>query len=114
VPKQLAALGIDATLPDSSKWAAKPTYANLCGSRSSVALWAEQDLTAAEEFRDGGILHSCGNDRAIERASIALSEGIEKIHPSGLGTLQPKFQGQLCPLARPLRTGPKVGMLMKR
>jgi hypothetical protein len=86
VPKQLAALGIDATLPDSSKWAAKPTYANLCGSRS----------------------------RAIERASIALSEGIEKIHPSGLGTLQPQFQGQLCPLARPLRTGPKVGMLMKR
>jgi len=80
VPQRVATLDIDATVLASSKRAAKPTYAGQRGYQPSVALWAEQDLIVAEEFRDGNVSASSGNDRVIERALAALPEGIEEIY----------------------------------
>lgn len=80
VPQRLATLDIDATVLASSKRAAKPTYDGQRGYQPSVALWAEQDLIVAEEFRDGNVSASSGNDRLIERALAALPEGIEEVY----------------------------------
>ena len=79
-PQRVATLDIDATVLASTKRAAKPSYDGQRGYQPSVALWAEQDLIVAEEFRDGNVSASSGNERVIERALAALPEGIEEIY----------------------------------
>lgn len=78
--QRVATLDIDATVLASSKRAAKATYDGQRGYQPSVALWAEQDLILAEEFRDGNVSPSSGNDRLIARALAALPAGIEEVY----------------------------------
>lgn len=78
--QRVATLDIDATVLASSKQAAKATYDGRRGYQPTVVLWAEQDLILAEEFRDGNVSASSGNERVIERALAALPEGVEQIY----------------------------------
>ena len=79
-PQRVATIDVDATILPSSKRAAKLAYDGRCGYQPAVALWAEQDVVLADEFRDGNVSASTGNRRLIERALAALPEGVDKIY----------------------------------
>ena len=44
-----------------------------------IALWAEQDVVLADEFRDGNVPAGTGNRRVLEAALAALPSGLERI-----------------------------------
>jgi hypothetical protein len=48
-----------------------------------VALWAEQDVILADEFRDGNVPAGSGNRRVVERALAALPVGVDEIRLCG-------------------------------
>ena len=48
-----------------------------------LALWAEQDVILADEFRDGNVPAGSGNRRVVEKALAALPGGIAKIYLRG-------------------------------
>src|SRR5438552_308129 len=50
---------------------------------SRLALWAEQDVIVADEFRDGNVPAGSGNRRVVEKAIAALPGGIEKVYLRG-------------------------------
>ena len=78
-----ATLDVDATILESDKRAAKPTYQGGKGYQPVSVLWAEQDLILAEEFRDGNVPAGSGNLRVVESALAALPEGVEQIRLRG-------------------------------
>ena len=74
------------------KRAAKRAYDGNRGYQPVLALWAEQDVIVADEFRDGNSLPSgltrwvpagSGNRRVVEKALAALPGGIDKIYLRG-------------------------------
>ena len=79
-PQKVATLDLDATIVASSKRAAAPCYDGRRGYQPVVALWAEQDVIVADEFRDGNVSAQSGNRRVIERALAALPEGVEQVY----------------------------------
>jgi hypothetical protein len=79
-PQPVATLDVDATVLGSSKRAAKPTYDGQRGYQPVVAVWAEQDVVLADEFRDGNVSASTGNRRVIERALAALPAGVAEVY----------------------------------
>ena len=48
-----------------------------------IALWAEQDVVLADDFRDGNVPAGTGSRRVLERAVAALPPGVERIHVRG-------------------------------
>jgi hypothetical protein len=60
------------------RFAARPV-----GAQSILALWAEQDVIVADEFRDGNVPAGSGNRRVVEKALAALPGGIDKIYLRG-------------------------------
>jgi hypothetical protein len=78
-PQSTATIDLDATVLESHKRAARWTYDGRTGYQPVVALWAEQDVILADEFRDGNVPAGTGNRRLIERAVAALPPGIERI-----------------------------------
>ena len=79
VPQPIATIDIDATILPSDKQAARATYEGHTGYQPVVALWAEQDVVLADEFRDGNVPACSGNLRVIERAIAALPAGVEQV-----------------------------------
>ena len=79
-PQKVATLDLDATIVASSKRAAEPCHDGRRGYQPVVALWAEQDVIVADEFRDGNVSAQSGNRRVIERALAALPEGISQVY----------------------------------
>jgi hypothetical protein len=77
--RAVATIDVDATILASSKRAARIAYDGQRGYQPVVAVWAEQDVILADEFRDGNVSASTGNRRVIERALAALPEGVEKV-----------------------------------
>jgi hypothetical protein len=73
-----ATIDLDATILESQKRAARPTYDGRTGYQPVVALWAEQDVVLADEFRDGNVPAGTGNRRLVERAVAALPPGVER------------------------------------
>jgi hypothetical protein len=71
-----ATLDTDATLVESHKREAKCHYDEGRGYQPMVALWAEQDLIVAEEFRDGNVPSSKGVLEFAQRAFAALPETV--------------------------------------
>lgn len=51
-PQKIATIDIDATVIHSSKRSAKRAYDGERGYQPVLALWAEQDVILADEFRD--------------------------------------------------------------
>jgi Transposase DDE domain group 1 len=82
-PQALATLDVDATILESQKRAARWTYDGRTGFQPVVALWAEQDVILADEFRDGNVPAGTGNRRVIEQALAALPAGIGEVRLRG-------------------------------
>lgn len=75
-PQAVATLDVDATILESHKRSALPTYDGRTGYQPVVALWAEQDVILADEFRDGNVPAGSGNRRVVEQAVAALPAGV--------------------------------------
>jgi hypothetical protein len=82
-PQAVATLDVDATILESQKRAARWTYDGRTGFQPVVALWAEQDVVLADEFRDGNVPAGTGNRRVVERALAALPSGVEEVRLRG-------------------------------
>jgi hypothetical protein len=78
-PQAIATLDVDATILASQKQSALPTYEGRPGYQPVVALWAEQDVVLADEFRDGNVPAGTGNRRLVERAVAALPPGVDQV-----------------------------------
>jgi hypothetical protein len=78
-PVKTATLDIDATVIACDKRAAKRAYDGNRGYQPVLALWAEQDVIIADEFRDGNVPAGSGNRRVVEKALAALPGGFDKI-----------------------------------
>jgi len=79
----VATLDVDATILDSQKRAARWTYDGRTGFQPVVALWAEQDVVLADEFRDGNVPAGTGSRRVIEQALAALPAGVDQVFLRG-------------------------------
>jgi hypothetical protein len=82
-PQPVATIDVDATILESQKRAAWPTYDGRTGYQPVVALWAEQDVILADEFRDGNVPAGSGNRRVVEQALAALPAGVGEIRLRG-------------------------------
>ena len=82
-PVKTATLDVDATVIHCDKRAAKRSYDGNRGYQPVLALWAEQDVIVADEFRDGNVPAGSGNRRVVEKALAALPGGIDKIYLRG-------------------------------
>ena len=78
-PQAVATIDVDATILDSQKRSARPTYDGRTGYQPVIAPWAEQDVVLADECRDGNVPAGSGNRRVVERALAALPAGITGI-----------------------------------
>jgi hypothetical protein len=78
-PQAVATIDVDATILESQKRSALPTYDGRTGYQPVVALWAEQDVILADEFRDGNVPAGSGNRRVVEQALTALPTGLDAI-----------------------------------
>jgi hypothetical protein len=76
-------IDVDATILESQKRSALATYDGRTGYQPVVALWAEQDVILADEFRDGNVPAGTGNRRVVEQALAALPAGVDAIRVRG-------------------------------
>jgi Transposase DDE domain group 1 len=79
----MATIDVDATILESQKRAACWTYDGRTGYQPVIALWTEQDVILADEFRDGNVPAGTGNRRVIEQALAALPAGIGEVRLRG-------------------------------
>lgn len=78
-PVKEATIDIDATIQESHKREAKAHYLDGRGYQPMVAIWAEQDVVVADEFRDGNVPATFDSLGVIQRAFAALPDyGIER------------------------------------
>jgi len=82
-PQSVATLDVDATILESDKQAAQPTYDGRRGYQPVFVRWAEQDLVIADEFRDGNVPAGSGNLRVVQKALAALPQGITEVRVRG-------------------------------
>lgn len=76
--QKIATLDLDATVIESWKREAKPTYEGGCGYQPMLALWAEIDLVLADEFRDGNVGAHTELLGVTQRALAALPESVQQ------------------------------------
>ena len=82
-PQAVATIDVDATILESQKQSALATYDGRTGYQPVIALWAEQDVILADEFRDGNVPAGTGNRRVVEQALAALPAGVEHVRLRG-------------------------------
>jgi len=97
-PQAVATIDLDATILESHKRSALATYDGRTGYQPVVALWAEQDVILADEFRDGNVPAGTGNRRLVERAVAALPPGVDQVF------VRADSAGQSLPSGRQSRT----------
>jgi hypothetical protein len=73
-PVKTATLDVDATVIACDKRAAKRAYDGHRGYQPVLALWAEQDVIVADEFRDGNVPAGSGNRQQLAECIAALPE----------------------------------------
>lgn len=78
-PITTATLDLDATILESDKRAARPTYDGRRGYQPVFVLWAEQDLLVSDEFRDGNVPAGSGNMRVLKKALCHLPPGVKQV-----------------------------------
>jgi hypothetical protein len=76
--QKIATVDLDATVIESWKREAKPTYEGCTGYQPMLALWAEMDLVVADEFRDGNVGAQVELLEVTQRALAALPETVEE------------------------------------
>ena len=74
--QKIATIDLDTTLIESRKEEAQPTYEGFRGYQPMIALWAEMDLIAADEFRDGNVPAMMDPARVAKAAFAALPSTI--------------------------------------
>jgi Transposase DDE domain group 1 len=82
-PQATATLDVDATILESQKRSALATYDGRTGYQPVIALWAEQDVVLADEFRDGNVPAGSGNRRVVAQALAALPAGVDEVRLRG-------------------------------
>jgi len=75
---RIATIDMDATIIESWKREAQPTYKGMTGYQPMLALWAELNVIVADEFRDGNV----GSNKQLlpvaKQAFAALPESVEE------------------------------------
>lgn len=81
--QKIATVDLDATVIESFKREAKPTYEGGKGYQPLLALWAEMDLALADEFRDGNVPAHVEPLRTAQRAFAALPGSVREFYFRG-------------------------------
>lgn len=81
--QKIATIDLDATVIESYKREAKPTYQGGSGYQPMLALWAEMNLVVADEFRDGNVPAQKEPLRVARRAFQALPETVNEYYFRG-------------------------------
>jgi hypothetical protein len=81
--QKIATVDVDATVIESFKRQAKPTYEGGKGYQPRLALWAEMDLALADEFRDGNVPAHVAPLPTTKRAFAALPESVTEFYFRG-------------------------------
>jgi hypothetical protein len=76
--QRIATVDLDATIIESAKREAKPTYEGSTGYQPLLALWAELDLALADEFRDGNVPAQQAPLELARRAFQALPATVQE------------------------------------
>lgn len=78
--QRIATVDLDATIIESAKREAKPTYEGGRGYQPLLAVWAEMDLALADQFRDGNVGANQALLPATQRAFAALPETVAEYY----------------------------------
>ena len=81
--QQIATVDQDATIIESRKREAKPTYEGERGYQPMLAVWAETGAVLADEFRDGNVPAQMEPLNAAQRAFAALPPTVETFYFRG-------------------------------
>jgi hypothetical protein len=81
--QRIATIDLDATIIESWKKEAQPTYQGGKGYQPMLAAWAEMDLVVAEEFRDGNVPAHSSLLPVAKRAFQALPAGVKEFYFRG-------------------------------
>lgn len=81
--QKIATVDLDATVIESFRREAKPTYEGGKGYQPLLALWAEMDLTLADEFRDGNVPAHVDPLPTAKRAFAALPGSVRELYFRG-------------------------------
>jgi hypothetical protein len=74
--EKIATVDLDATIMESWKREAKPTYEGVTGYQPVLALWAEMNVVVADPFREGNVPAHQGLLPVAQRAFQALPETV--------------------------------------
>src|SRR5437660_1788213 len=81
--QKIATLDVDATIIESWKREAKPTYEGSTGYQPVLALWAEMSVVVGDEFRDGNVPAHQELLPITQRAFQALPETVVELYFRG-------------------------------
>lgn len=81
--QKIATVDLDATIIESHKREARPTYQGGSGYQPMLALWAETNLVLADEFRDGNVPAQKEPLRAARRAVESLPPTVKEYYFRG-------------------------------
>jgi hypothetical protein len=81
--QKIATVDLDATIIESRKREALPTYEGECGYQPMLAVWAEADVVLADEFRDGNVPALREPLRVVQKAFAALPATVETFYFRG-------------------------------
>jgi hypothetical protein len=81
--QKIATVDLDATIIESYKREAQPTYQGSSGYQPMLALWAEMNLVLADEFRDGNVPAQKEPLRVARRAFAALPATVREYYFRG-------------------------------
>lgn len=81
--EKIATVDLDATIIESWKREAKPTYEGTTGYQPVLGLWAEMNVVVADEFRDGNVPAAQQLLPVAQRAFQALPETIGEFYFRG-------------------------------
>jgi hypothetical protein len=109
--ERIATIDMDATVIESWKREAKPTYEGGSGYQPMVALWAEMNVVVAEEFRDGNVPVLKDPKRVAQRAFATLPETIRERYFRGDSGCDE--EGLLSWLRNPERADGPRGLLVR-
>src|ERR1019366_10315719 len=81
--QKIATVDQDATIIESRKREAKPTYEGERGYQPMLAAWAETSLVLADEFRDGNVPAQMEPLAVAQRAFAALPSTVKEYYYRG-------------------------------
>jgi hypothetical protein len=90
--QQIATVDQDATIIESRKREALPTYEGECGYQPMLAVWAETDVVLGDEFRDGNVPAQMDPLPLAQKAFAALPATVKTFYYRGDSASRPRRQ----------------------